>query len=158
MTLLELMKKVDSIPKLMAAMQKAQAASRRIQELADEAVKQFKLIEEQSKEIGRFFGEEIKLDPPTLTEETILPEIVDKTLLPPTPPARRYEKVIAIIKAAPQGVSFPELVEVWKSLEWDDWHSDKLEQKLRDAIKTARTGKKINIQHSGGHGGKFTIK
>jgi len=158
-TILELMRKIDSIPALITSTQRAQAASRRIEELEKELKEQFKIIEEESVEIRGFFGE-INLDPTPPTAEVFLPEFINQALLPTTPPKKKFEKVLAIIKATknPDGISFRELVEVWKALQWEDWHSEKLDQKLRDAIKTARTVGNINIQHSGGHGGKFTVK
>jgi len=157
-TILDLMRKIDSIPTLLTSTQRAQAAARRIEELEKELNTQFKIIEEESREIIGFFGG-LTLDPTPPTVEMILPEFIDKKLLPTPLPKKKYQKVLAIIQAAknPEGLSFNEIVEVWKALQWEDWHTDKLEQKLRDAIKTARSYK-INIQHSGGHGGKFTIK
>ena len=181
MTILELMKRIPNLPKLAAALQKGQAAFRqlendraaaaadiqnllkqgeaRLKQLGEDSKIQLGIMEEQAVVIADFFGEELTGDPKTIDKELVIPEVLEKTLLPAETPRKKYEKIIALLRAAPSGLTFREIVACWKALEWDGWHlpPEKLDQQLRDAIKTARGAENSTIKHTGGHSGKFQI-
>jgi hypothetical protein len=161
LTVADLMKNVTTIPELYQALQEYQRAGDRLAQLAKESEKEIEKMQVYSTFIRNFFGEGIAVEPtqPKYPEPGTLklPSGIDPTKLPAIPPKRRYQQVVALLEAAPEGLSFPEIRAAWKELCWTDWESPKLARKIHDAIKTAEKFTDTNIKHAGGRNGKYQI-
>lgn len=172
MRIKDVMKNISALPKIAESLHRGREAHARLNAIREEAsealrrlnaeaAKQFEILEQETKAIAAFFGQETVTEAPKPQKLAASEELANsmiRELLPDKEPRKKFEKVVALLQASKAGLTVREIAEVWTHLDWDEWWipDEEIERTIRDAISTAR-GKGIKIEHTGGRDGKFLL-